>query len=603
MVRPRFVLCNGVSRSEVELSKDEREVLELNAHGDEGNVNIRITDVTRQFSSSLTPRLLDLLEIASYVYAADCAVNRGNGFSNKGTSESWQRQLDFVVPVSDVTFWQKPEVTTLLRRILTFLSNDKYSFEFRPFNRSKPAQGYLEFEDIIEEPFNRVSRIIMFSGGLDSLAGAVSTAAEGESLVLVSHRPSPILSKRQKSLYDALRKHVKTRVMHVPVWINKRGGLDRESTQRTRSFLYAALGTVIAEVFKAEGVRFFENGVVSLNFPVADEILRARASRTTHPLVLKQFADFFTLVTERDFVVDNPFLYKTKAEVIQLIVDNCASELITQTSSCAHQGRTASGSQFHCGVCSQCIDRRIAITALGLEKHDPEYDYTVDVFNGPRRAGYEQSMAVDYAAHANELNSMSQEQMAARFNRELSQAVRGMSRPSQAAQEFTLLHERHAATVMGVLEAKAGQHISELFKGSLPASSMLVLVAGQKHLVKYWRRLADKIVEHLRLGLPKACQSEKPKTEPHLQEICDGILQAQSDDLQREFPFMKWSASATKPDWSAEEFGLWVELKYVRQKSDIRTITEDIAADITKYGDNVSHTLYVVYDPRTPRCR
>jgi hypothetical protein len=60
---------------------------------------------------------------------------------------------------------------------------------------------------------------------------------------------------------------------------------------------------------------------------------------------------------------------------------------------------------------------------------------------------------------------------------------------------------------------------------------------------------------------------------------------------------MRWGAVATKPDWSAEDLRLWVELKYVRKKSDIRQISEDIAADITKYGDNRRRVLFVVYDP------
>jgi len=60
---------------------------------------------------------------------------------------------------------------------------------------------------------------------------------------------------------------------------------------------------------------------------------------------------------------------------------------------------------------------------------------------------------------------------------------------------------------------------------------------------------------------------------------------------------MSWSASRTKPDWSSEEFGLWVELKYVRQKKDIREITEAISSEITKYGDNGMRVLFVVYDP------
>ncbi len=42
---------------------------------------------------------------------------------------------------------------------------------------------------------------------------------------------------------------------------------------------------------------------------------------------------------------------------------------------------------------------------------------------------------------------------------------------------------------------------------------------------------------------------------------------------------------------------LWVELKYVRKKSDLVPITDAIAGDITKYGDNGRRTLFVVYDP------
>jgi hypothetical protein len=100
------------------------------------------------------------------------------------------------------------------------------------------------------------------------------------------------------------------------------------------------------------------------------------------------------------------------------------------------------------------------------------------------------------------------------------------------------------------------------------------------------------------MGLPKACASHPPQNEPHLQEIADGILVAQADDLVREFPFMRWSASRTKPDWSHDRLSLWVELKYVRKKTDILPITEAIAADITKYGDNGRRVFFVVYDPK-----
>ncbi len=75
-------------------------------------------------------------------------------------------------------------------------------------------------------------------------------------------------------------------LIRVPVWVNTAETLGREPTQRTRSFLFSALGTLVAQSVRANGLRFDENGVVSLNLPIAQEALRSRASRTTHPLAL-----------------------------------------------------------------------------------------------------------------------------------------------------------------------------------------------------------------------------------------------------------------------------------------------------------------------------
>ena len=199
----------------------------------------------------------------------------------------------------------------------------------------------------------------MFSGGLDSLAGAVETARKGERLVLVSHRPVTTLDSRQKRLFSELKTEFPDQLIHIPVWVNKSGGLNRESTQRTRSFLFAALGTVVAESINAGGVRFFENGIVSLNFPVADEVV-ARASRTTHPVSLHLLQSLCCGITGRDLAVDNPYLFKTKTEVTASLAENQAGRLISYTCSCAHpmfQPKT----QWHCGKCSQCIDRRFAV--------------------------------------------------------------------------------------------------------------------------------------------------------------------------------------------------------------------------------------------------
>ncbi len=598
MIRPRLFLCSGVSVPADDPLRACRHAVELSTQGEDANVHIRLMDLARVFDRHLSPRLEDALEIAAYVYAADCATPRGGAWADDDTTEPWKRDMRFVIPVRDLSFWDRPDVKPLLAQTLRFLADDTFAFDFRQDTRVNVRQAYLEFGPDEDWPFHGIDRVLMFSGGLDSLAGAAETAAAGGKLVLVSHRPVSTQSSRQQRLFELVRSTWKVPMIHVPVWINKDEKLGKEPTQRTRSFLYATLGAAVAASVNAAGVRFFENGVVSLNLPVADEVIGARASRTTHPHALHLFGRLLGLVLGQDLAVDNPYLFKTKKEVVESLATNGGSSLIGYTCSCAHQGIFQSRTRWHCGTCSQCIDRRIAVVAAGLAAQEPAEDYVCDVFTGRRDEPEERNMAVNYARHGMELARMGEEEMATRFNQQLTRAVRDMPRQAEAARQLIETHRRHGGTVVSVLQQQVAAHARRLVEGSLEGTSLLGLVAAGLHQVSEWRRYAERIVALLRAGVPVACKTHKPKDEPHLQEICDGILRGQDGDLLREFPFMRWGPVSTKPDWSSEELRLWVELKYVRQKSDIRTISEDIAADITKYGDNRRRVLFVVYDPK-----
>lgn len=596
MIAPRLFLCSGAKLADSDSHVDGKAVVHLDSVGPRANVNIQLENVAKILNEHIPPRIIDLLEIASYVFTGDCATSRGRQWTDYESTEPWDRDLSFVVPVRDLEFWRRSEVQGLLRETLGFLSNDKYSFEFVPLERDRTLQNYLQFGKLEDWPFYGVDRVVMFSGGLDSLAGAVQMARDGRKAVLVSHRPVTTLDSRQRRLFRELDRKYPGQMIHVPVWINKEKNFGRESTQRTRSFLYSTLGTVVAESIKSEGVRFFENGVVSLNLPVADEVLRARASRTTHPKALYLFERFFGMVTERRIRIDNPFLFKTKAEIVASIAQNGAGDLIQYTCSCAHL-MFKSKSQWHCGTCSQCTDRRFAVLSSSCSKYDPETDYVSDVFSGPRKEGYERNIAIDYVRHAVELDRMGDNEIAAKFNLELSRAVRHEDKPGDAAQRFIKLHQRHGESIVRVLQEELIRHSSKLFSSGLDPTSLLSMAIGGKHLEPSWRSFCNRIVDLLSKGVPVICQSTKPPNESRFQEVCDGLLRSNNADLVREYPFMRWSSALTKPDWSHEELNLWVEAKYIRQKRDIHQISEAIASDITKYGDNGRRTLYVVYDP------
>src|SRR5260370_10731435 len=482
MIDSRLFVCSGAKIADGDAVAAGRGRIELDSMGNEAKVNMRFENVAKVFKQHLSPRLVDLLEIGSYRCRADCATSRGREWTDEDSTEPWSRDFAFVIPVREPGFWGSAGIKSLIAEVLSFLSNDKYSFTFLPLEHDRSdQQQYLEFGELEDWPFHSPERVLMFSGGLDSLAGAVETARGGGRLALVSHRPVSTLSSRQRRLFDELRKEFPSHLIHIPVWINKSERLGQEPTQRTRSFLYSALGTVVAQSIHAGGVRFFENGIVSLNLPVADEVLRARASRTTHPVALQLLQSLYIVVTERDFAVDNPYIVKTKTDVGQTLSTNKAAHLIPYTCSWAHS-MFKSKTQWHCGSCSQCIDRKFAITAAGLVAHDSDMDYVSDVFLGPRKEGREKSMAVDYARHGIELSLRSESELATLFNAELSRAVRYEPKRSEAAEKIISMHKRHGEAVTRVLQQKIAEQAAKLVDGTMDDTSLLKLVIGKKHL-------------------------------------------------------------------------------------------------------------------------
>jgi len=106
--------------------------------------------------------------------------------------------------------------------------------------------------------------------------------------------------------------------------------LDAEFTQRTRTFLFSAIGCVVAEMMGCARIRFFENGLMSFNLPIAPQIVGSRATRSTHPRALRQMTDFANHILGHPFEVANPFVWRTKAEVVRLLAQHGQTDLIAR---------------------------------------------------------------------------------------------------------------------------------------------------------------------------------------------------------------------------------------------------------------------------------
>jgi Queuosine biosynthesis protein QueC len=470
----RLILCGDVDRP----AGSRTPAVALNLHGPSANLRLRIEDISRRLLTDVPDILVDLLDVAAYVCGADGVTYRG-GLTDSRMGEHWRRKFRLVVPVRHPELWASSAVSTALVETLSFLSDDEFSFEFRPLAERSAVQNYFDFSDA-GAAASSPAEVILFSGGLDSCAGAVEELAfPGRPIVLVSRRSASKIASAQSHLVGQLRDRMGAgRVLHIPVLATLADGLSEESTFRTRSFLFAALGAVVARLYNLDRIKIFENGIVSLNLPTVAQVVGARATRTTHPQALTGFRRLFSLLFGRAFDVVNPFIWLTKADIVARTVANGCSDLIRDTRSCTRV-RDMTILHPHCGHCSQCIDRRFAVIAAGVEAQDPAEAYKIDLFTGERPPGPDREMALSYVRSASELKQLADVAFFARYG-EASRAVKFFQEGANiAAGRIFDLHQRHAACVCSVFDQAVAAHAPALREGKLPPACLLTLVVSQ----------------------------------------------------------------------------------------------------------------------------
>jgi hypothetical protein len=159
------------------------------------------------------------------------------------------------------------------------------------------------------------------------------------------------------------------------------------------------------------------------------------------------------------------------------VAGNGAADLIGHTVSCARV-RDRTRLHPHCGVCSQCIERRFAILAAGQAENDPAEMYKVDLLLGPRKHGPQTTLAEAYVRTASSILRMADTAFIANYG-EVFRAVRFLGEPENVAgRKIIELHRRHATAVCRVVDAAIRQHAAALRGRDLPDSCLLVLTVG-----------------------------------------------------------------------------------------------------------------------------
>ncbi|SPD75140.1 conserved hypothetical protein [uncultured Desulfobacterium sp.] len=309
----------------------------------------------------------DLLVLAMAVSAADRCIER------KFAEDAWQREITIHLPVINPELWA--ENRDLLEKSLAFLSGDNWHFLFR---RSLVCRQFYS------NP-NESGNICLFSGGADSLVGAIDLLSEERRTSFVGQYGGGVTHKFQENLENELKKQYPKLCnfsFHYiePPHINE---CTYEPSTRVRSFLFLSLATAYGSTSQnTTNLYVPENGLISLNVPLTESRTGSLSTKTTHPYFITLYNELINNIGINVKLL-SPYKFKTKGQMF-LECKNQAllKDIAKKTMSCSHPeyARLKKISpKTHCGRCFPCIVRRAAFFKAGLS----DAPYMVDVLNAP----------------------------------------------------------------------------------------------------------------------------------------------------------------------------------------------------------------------------
>jgi 7-cyano-7-deazaguanine synthase in queuosine biosynthesis len=318
-----------------------------------GNLKTGEPDVERCFGDVSTLEA-DLLVLSSSIFAADRATARGD-------REDFQRNIELQIPV--VNLARLMPLVADVEEILRLLSQDGWTIILRQ------AAGAGEAAAAPRPP---AGTTLLFSGGLDSLAAAVEFGRDAETLELVSHRTRNSHTIGTQNDLASLLTAREFNVAHRHFFVSSTTGgsadleHDVENTQRTRSFVFLALGAIVARrTGNYDLVYLAENGQMAIHLPLTTARIGAFSTHTAHPDVLVAMQRFLSAALDVPLRLVNPYVLKTKREVIEIVKQHLP-EALPLASSCWRNARLPAGAT-HCGECVPCYVRRIAIEYSGSD--------------------------------------------------------------------------------------------------------------------------------------------------------------------------------------------------------------------------------------------
>ena len=321
------------------------------------NVYFNDSDFARGRQSSDFPSVVaDLVDLAVSTCVADW-------LSFKKTE--YQRHLRVKLPLRHPEIFGNFHSVEALQSILFWYTGDHWDLEFVPrIEKGRLSECQLCVSGCVPV------EVALWSGGLDALAGVYNRSNEIdiETFTLFGTGSNKHTLGVQQTVYRELKKRLGARInlMQLPFYVNGAKRFPKNSRLRSRGFTFILLGVACALLQRSQKLFTYENGIGAINLPYRSSEVGLDHSRSVHPLSLLKMGHLVSEWLGSPFSIENPFMYKTKAQMCRIFERHEDLELVSHTVSCDSRHRQK-GHETQCGYCSSCLLRRSSLVAAGVK--------------------------------------------------------------------------------------------------------------------------------------------------------------------------------------------------------------------------------------------
>ena len=243
-----------------------------------------------------------------------------------------------------------------LERLFLLLTGRPIELVFRlpPARGSQAVLNDLEPQDPI-----------LFSGGVDSISGAIKTISQNPKSVLLHIDSSrPIFGKVRRILVGRSFNTTYTYCIDTRI----RSEADRSLFSNTRGLLFLTAGYVVSKVLKSSKLVFCENGAQMLDAMMGSLAYNnAVATKNTNPKYLKEIENLLCRFEGRRFIIKYPLSSRTKSESISEYLNE---GLLKKSWSCY----SVRGRRKMCGSCWSCFITRLSVLAAGFRSESQDFE-------------------------------------------------------------------------------------------------------------------------------------------------------------------------------------------------------------------------------------